>query len=245
MDVQTALLEYGFDEKEIKVYLSILKHGKVTAHEISKYTGILRQTCYDTINKLQERGLASQVIENKKTYFFVENPESLIKGLKQKEKNIQDILPELTSLANISNSNTLARQYRGLSGIKLIYEDFLEAKTLIKTIQPEIPEKILKEYFVENFSVKRIDKKIPIFILKEEIETEFQESINTDKKKFREVRLSRELNKIKTHIVIYDNKIAFLNYDSEPSGVIIEDESMKQSQENFFDIIWKKAKEYK
>lgn len=244
MDIQTALGEYGLDEKEVKIYLILLKHGRISAHDISRHTGILRQTTYDSLSKLQQRGLVSQIIENKKTYFFVENPEVLVKSLKQKEKNIQDILPELNSLMSISNKDTTAKQYRGLSGIKLIYEDFLESKTPIKTIQPEIPEKILKEYFVENFSVKRVEKKIPILILKEEIETEFQKGINTDKKKFREVKLFKELGKINTHIVIYDNKIAFLNYDLEPVGVIIEDKFMKESQESLFNIIWKLAKTF-
>lgn len=244
MDIQTALMEYGLDEKEIKIYLVLLKHGKISAHDLSRHTGILRQTTYDSLSKLQQRGLVSQIIENKKTYFFIESPDSLIKSLKQKEKNIQDVLPELNSIINISNKDTTARQYKGLNGLRLIYEDFLESKTVLKTIHPDIPEKIMQEYFIANFTVKRIEKKIPILLLKEKIVTEFQKNINSDKAKFREVRLSGELKNIKTHITMYDNKIAFINYDSEPVGVIIEDKFMKESQENLFDIIWKNSKKY-
>jgi sugar-specific transcriptional regulator TrmB len=242
MDIQTALAEYGLDEKEIKIYLALLKHGKISAYDLSRHTGILRQTTYDSLNKLQQKGLVSQIIENKKTYFFIENPNSLIKSLKQKEKAIQDILPELNSLMNISTKSTVARQYKGINGIKLIYEDFLESKTIIKTIHPDMPEKVLKEYFIANFSIKRIEKKIPILVLKQKIESEFQKNIKSEKSKFREIRLSKELININTHITLYDNKIAFINYDSEPTGIIIEDKFIKESQENLFDILWKDSK---
>ncbi len=243
MDITEGLLEYGLEEKEIKCYISILKSGKTTAHEISKNTDIIRQTCYDTLSKLQQKGLVSQIIENKKTYFLIENPENLIKSLKEKEDNINLILPELKAISNSSEKETKAKQYTGLKGIKAIYEDFLLSKTPIKTIQPDLPEKILREYFIENFSLKRADKKIPIRILKEEMINEFQERITTEKKKFREVRLLKSLDKIKTHIVIYGEKVAFLNYGGEPTGIIIEDKSIQESQENLFDILWTKSKE--
>jgi sugar-specific transcriptional regulator TrmB len=244
MDIETALLEYGLDEKEIKAYLALLKYGKSSAHEISRFTGILRQTAYDTLNKLQQKGLITQVIENKKTYYLCESPESLIKLLKQKEKNILDIIPDLNLIKQNLNKETSVKHYKGVQGIRLLYEDFLESKTPIKTIQLDIPEKYLKEYFVENFFIKRVERKIPTLILKEKIESEFQKNIKTDKKKLREVRLSNDLKEVKAHIVIYDNKVVFLDYGPEPTGILIENEYIKKSEEVLFDSIWNKAKVY-
>lgn len=242
MDVQTALLEYGLNDKEIKIYLGLLEHGSKSAHEISKITGILRQTTYDTLSSLEKKGIVSEVEKNTKAYYNAEKPESFLIQLKEKEKLIKDVMAELNSLNGKTQFETKTKQFNGIKGIKLLYNDFLKSKTTIKTIQPDIPEKFLKEYFIENYLSKRVENKIPTQILKEKIVTEFQKSINTDRKKFREVRLSKELNGAETHIVIYDNKVVFLDYRNEPVAVLIENKSFKDSQETLFDALWKNAR---
>jgi len=242
MDAQTALLEYGLDEKEIKIYLSLLEYGSKSAHEISKTTGILRQTTYDILSRLEKKGLISEVEKNTKTYYSAEKPESFLYQLKEKEKLMRDVMNELNSLTNKTLFETKTKQFNGIKGIKLLYEDFLKSKTPIKTIHPEIPEKLLKEYFIDNFSAKRSEKRIPILVLKEKITTEFQKRMNTDKKKLREVRLSKELKNVETHVVLYDNKVVFLDYRNEPVGILIENKAFKETQESMFDSFWKNAK---
>lgn len=242
MDIQTALNEYGLDEKETKVYLYLLEHGTSSAHDISKFTSVLRQTAYDTLSKLAKKGLISETVINKKTNYAASEPEALLYTLKEKEKLISGFMKDMKDLQNKNSMETITRQFTGIKGIKTLYEDFLKAKTPIKTIQPDIPEKLLKEYFVENFSIKRIEKNIPMLILKEKISTEFQKSINTNKKKLREVRLSNELKDVETHIVIYDNKVVFLDYRNTPIATLIENEHFKSTQEILFNNIWNKSR---
>src|SRR3989344_2995064 len=216
MDVKTALIEYGLDDKEVAVYLFLLQNGTNSAHSIAQGTGILRQTTYDTLAKLENLGLITEIIKND--------------------------MGELKNLKDSSLGKTFTRQFNGIKGIKIMYSDFLKSQASIKTIQPEIPEKFLKEYFVENFSIKRIEQRVPIKILKAEIATEFQKSIDTDKKKFREVRLSSDLDGINSHIVLYNNKVAFLDYRDEASGVLIENDLFFKSMEVLFEVLWKKSK---
>ncbi len=244
MDVKSSLIEYGLDEKEISVYLFLLQNGINSANGISVGTGILRQTVYDTVSKLENKGLVSEVIKNDKKYFIAQDPEAFISILKDKEIIVKNVMSELKSIKNISLDKTSTKQFNGLKGIKLIYEDFLKSKTEIKTIQQDIPEKLLKEYFIENFSIKRVEKKIQIKILKSGIETEFQKLINTDKKKFREVKLISSLDGVDSHIVLYNGKIAFLDYRDEPSGIVIENEVFSKSFEIIFNILWKMGKKY-
>ncbi len=244
MDIKTTLLEYGLDDKEISVYLFLLQNGTNSANGISSGTGILRQTVYDIVSKLENKGFISEIIKNDKKYFIAQDPESFIVILKDKEVIIKNILTELKNLRNISLDKTSTRQFNGIKGIKLIYEDFLKSKTGIKTIQQDIPEKLLKEYFIENFSIKRAEKKIPIKILKSSIQTDFQKSINTDKKKFREVKLIKNLYGVDSHIVLYNGKIAFLDYRDEPSGVVIENEVFFKSLDIIFNVLWNTGKKY-
>ena len=242
MDVKTALIEYGLDDKEVAVYLFLLQNCTNSAHSIAQGTGILRQTTYDTLAKLENLGLITEIIKNDKKYFIAEDPDSFIGILRDKEALVNNVMGELKNLKDSSLGKTFTRQFNGIKGIKIMYSDFLKSQASIKTIQPEIPEKFLKEYFVENFSIKRIEQRVPIKILKAEIATEFQKSIDTDKKKFREVRLSSDLDGINSHIVLYNNKVAFLDYRDEASGVLIENDLFFKSMEVLFEVLWKKSK---
>ena len=62
--VKKSLEEVGFDNKEIQVYLSLLKIGETSATKISKETKIERTLVYYIIEKLINRGLVSFNLKN-------------------------------------------------------------------------------------------------------------------------------------------------------------------------------------
>lgn len=244
MNNKLALLEYGLTEKEADCYIYLLRQGESSANEISKNTGILRQTIYDILNKLEHKGIISQVSENNTTYFMAEKPEIFLEKLEEKKEIINLALPSLESLKNLSQSSTNVKMYKGLNGIKSLFTLFLESPTPILTIQPEIKgEETLKEFYVKNFSVKRIEKKIPIKILREKIVSKLQEELATKKNEFREVRLSEEVAKIETHYIIYGDNLAMISYGEELSGIEIKDKTFTDSFRILFNNIWEKAKE--
>ena len=56
----------GFTEKEAKVYLTLLRIGKIQIHEIAHHTGIKRTTLYTLIPELQKKGFVKKKFEGKK-----------------------------------------------------------------------------------------------------------------------------------------------------------------------------------
>ena len=58
------LAEFGLTRNEIRVYLTLLKMGSALAGEITEKTGIHRRNIYDSLERLQEKGLVSFVIIN-------------------------------------------------------------------------------------------------------------------------------------------------------------------------------------
>jgi len=46
------LLEFGFEHKESKIYLTLLKLGNIPASRIAKETGLDRRTTYDVLERL-------------------------------------------------------------------------------------------------------------------------------------------------------------------------------------------------
>ena len=81
-----SLKQIGLKEKEIKVYLIILKLGSLSAQTISSETGIKRTTVYLVLEKLKKIGLVGEIIEKNKKIFFAEKPEKLLKIIQAKKK---------------------------------------------------------------------------------------------------------------------------------------------------------------
>ena len=84
-----SLKQLGLQEKEIKVYLVILKLGSLPAQMIASETDIKRTTVYLVLEKLKKIGLVGEIIEKNKKLFFAEKPEKLLKIARQKKKEIE------------------------------------------------------------------------------------------------------------------------------------------------------------
>ena len=241
MDKKTALIEWGLNEKEASTYLFLIENGLSSVQEISKKTGILRQTVYEIVNKLEHYGLISEISQNKKTFFQAAKPQKLVSLLDEKKSIINSVLPSLEELEERAKSDSNVRVFKGVKGIKTINQEVLECKK-IKTLLPDIGEEFMKEFYIENFSIKRIEKKIPIKVLRGEVKTIYQKTIKTDKEIFREVKFNKELTPIKAQYIIYGNSLAIISFHGEPFGVVIKDPLIHNSIEIMFDVLWKQAK---
>lgn len=244
IDIKTALQEWGLNEKETEVYLFLIKNGSNSANEIAKSTGILRQTIYEIIDKLELKGLINEITINKKKYFEATPPNKLQTILEEKKKIIDSIMPSLEALGKSKKSSSKTRVYLGKNGLKMVLRDPLTSKTEIKAIHPSYSEKFFQEFFIQNFSVSRIHKKIPIKILRGKVDTDFQKEVSmTDKKKLREVKLLSDLENIKASFIQYNNKITMINYNEDnPFAVMIEDESISASFQIIYNSLWDKGK---
>jgi len=241
IDPKQILLEYGLDQKETEVYVCLLTNGASSSQSISKSTSILRQSTYDILNKLILKGIVTSVSENGTTLFVAQKPQILLEILEEKKMSISKIIPFLNGL-NQNSPSVFAEQLKGMKGLKSLYDDFLLSKETIYTIQPQIPEAVLKEYFVRNFLTKRAENKIAIKILRANIVTQFQKEIITDSKKYREVKLLSLLDQFESHLVIYGDKVVLMDYGQSLSGVRITNKVFAHSLKLMFNILWNQAR---
>src|SRR3989344_2709393 len=101
MEIETAkrtLEELEFDEKEVEIYLALLRIGETTATKISQETKVERTLVYYIIEKLINRGLVSFKLKNNVKYYSASNPENILEKLKEKEKSFKEVLPFLEQL---------------------------------------------------------------------------------------------------------------------------------------------------
>ncbi|MFA7309217.1 MAG: helix-turn-helix domain-containing protein [Patescibacteria group bacterium] len=60
MAIQQTLKKLGLNEKEIKVYLNLLKHGKTKPSDLAKLTNLSRPTLYNIARSLVSKGVIAE-----------------------------------------------------------------------------------------------------------------------------------------------------------------------------------------
>ena len=119
----SVLRELGLSDKEIKIYLTLLKLGQSTVNLIAKKANLNRVTCYDVLKYLQEKGLVSYVIKSGVKYYESAEPRKLLGDLQEKQAKLKSILPELEALKQSVNEKPSIEVYEGVKGLKTIIED--------------------------------------------------------------------------------------------------------------------------
>src|SRR3989344_6605441 len=156
----TALEQLGLTKNQSIVYISLLKLGSTSAQNIIKESGLHRSRVYDSLEKLEDLGLASFVVKDFKKYFQAAGPEKLLEYVEEKKEIINQILPELKILEGTKKEAINAFIYKGKEGIKTIHSEMLKEGKDVYVLGAK--GKIFTElpYFIPNFERERIKKKI-------------------------------------------------------------------------------------
>ena len=130
-ETEKILLDAGFSEKEIAVYVALLSLGKGIVTKISRTASVSRTTTYDILNSLSQKGLVKISGKEPKQEYVVESPERLEKfiseGVEKKNNDLNKIkyvIPELFSIYNTKETPKV-RYYEGIDGLKKALEDTL------------------------------------------------------------------------------------------------------------------------
>ena len=106
---EEALQSLGLTEKEIQIYLACLKLGSSLVQDIALSAKQNRTSTYDLLSSLEKKGFVSFTISSGKKHYQAINPKNLINLFKEKEKLIEESLPELELLLSAVASETLAK----------------------------------------------------------------------------------------------------------------------------------------
>lgn len=95
MSLINKLKEMNFSEVEAKIYITLLKYGKSTGYEISKYSGIPRSKIYNHIETLMSRGVLELYSTEKVNLYKAISPEELVKLSRKSLDNTLNSFEEL------------------------------------------------------------------------------------------------------------------------------------------------------
>ncbi|MBM3234582.1 hypothetical protein FJZ19_05830 [Candidatus Pacearchaeota archaeon] len=244
--METKALEgLGLTRNESLVYITLLEIGKSHIGQISEKTKMHRRTIYDCLERLQDRGLVSFVIEGNIRFFIAINPSKLKDIADEKQEKIIQILPKLLSIAKKSKEKTEVNVYSGKEGLKNVMEDLVKSKPkLWLSLTSAAKAREAFPVYLDQFHDKRVKEKIFLRIVFANNKGIMKRAKELKKTKLTEVRFTNFEYVMPISIWIYNDKVSFLLWDSE-TGIIIQSKETFDSFRHYFELIWKIASKSK
>lgn len=233
--ISSILEDIGLEKREIKIYIVLLKEQNLTALEISKRTHIDRTTVYDLLERLMNEGIVSSFVENKVKHFKVLPPEKLLSFYQEKIFSLENIIPSLQEISDQRKESVTCELFHGKNGIRIVINDFIQAKKDYKAIG------IRKEYeeFLEFFTDQVILQLDKLKIKETALVEEGSEFIKLKHGSY------RQLNKNSlpaVSVLIYGNVTVFFMWKEPYCAIRIENKDFARLQEEYFGLLWETAK---
>jgi sugar-specific transcriptional regulator TrmB len=236
---QAFLEEAGLTNSEVRIYISLLEKGSARAGEISRNTGIHRRSVYDSIERLIQKGLVSYIKTNNRHYYEAAPPEKLLELLKEKEENLNQMLPELKLLQKLSEGKKEVLFFRGKPAIKTVFDDQIKEGKEILILGDAVNVSEIVKYYFTHFDKERLEKKIKVRML-------FDESARKEeylkKIPLSELKFIKKGSKSSVSTNIYADKISIIMWEENPKAILITEPALAQSFRSYFEFIWDLAK---
>jgi sugar-specific transcriptional regulator TrmB len=237
--VINVLKSIGLNRNEIFVYLDLIKKGKSSALEISKRTQLHRSNVYDILEKLFEKGIIDETIEDSKKYFYPIEPEDLLDYLKQKEIELESILPEIEKIHNLPKEDRYVAISRGINSVKNIIQHLLDLNSPIQIYGMVRKMQESMGIFMEQFHRKRIKRKIASRII-------YSPFTEDEAKKMNSLDYTRTgilaTSRPKVTVFICFDKVVIVIWEIPVEAIIIQGKEIKETFEEYFNFLWESAK---
>ncbi len=236
------LQEFGLNEKEASVYLSMLALGESSVQKIAESASVKRPTAYVILESLKKKGLVNTVIRGSKKGYAAESPERLETVIEQRRQHLLSALPELLSLQQGEREGTggLIRYYEGLDAIKNVYHQILKGikhKDPFLMIAKADDWLALAPGYLENFLRQMEEKSAHARLLL--VDTPAAQTFKKSKKDDRvEILLLNRGVALTTSLVITSQLLFLHQLKPSVSGIAIENNSAIKTHMELFEIIW-------
>jgi predicted transcriptional regulator len=242
--ITSILRRVGLSEGEVRIYVALIDLGSVKLSIIQEKTGIERRNIYDILNKLIEKGLVSYTEENKKKSFQVTDPKKLISYLEEKKAHLQGIQEEVAKQLPIllekfkSNKPTIrAEVFRGIEGIKAVWEDILNYPEMRWIGSGRYLPKKYPNFFIP-WNKRRIENKVWWFnLMRQEIRSEIKHPLSLEKIRY----LPEEFSGNPAVIGIYGNKVAQFLFGEYLFAFVIESKELADNYKRYHRYLWDKV----
>ena len=252
--ITTQLTQFGLDEVEVQIYLSLLEKGEKTPLDLSRETNINRSKIYRYLDRLKLKHLIEETDKGRGLRLKAANPDSFQLFILEKERELKnqkellpDIVKELASLPGSARSGFEIKHYHGTDGLKQMLWNHLKAKKEILVFGYENRNNIAGKAFAETIRFEQVERKIT----KIEIENATDQgnywytSVANWGKFYKSRYIPPRILNIKQYQVIFNDTISILNWaDGNKVGIEITNQNFADMSKQIFWKFWDIAEEY-
>ena len=240
METKEILRKIGLSEDETLIYLALLHRGNLSVSEVSEKTKLYRPNVYKAIPTLEERGLVNITKKGKRKLYMAASPKKLSSLLDSLQNDLNQALPNMLFEFNKKEKRPFVIFLDGPAGIRKVYDDIIttlkRGDTFYRYSSSKHPKK--RDYYVSgDYSAKRDAKQIERYVITNEgtnkiKKSKFEKSVKIVPKSF-------DLFEYDITQLIYGDKIAFVDYNTE-TAIIIENPIIAQFQQKIFKLLFQK-----
>src|SRR3989338_148278 len=255
--IASILEEYGLDEKEIKIYASLVEKGELNAYALAKITGIHRSTAYAVIERLSSRGFISKIQKGEKTFYSAIEVSKIISKIKEKESLLLSLIPEFEKIKE-----------EGISRVR-VFESKESQKQFSFNLFNQINSGNIKEFYLlsggpskEVNPEKKDEEDLTSKLFMERLLKELKKQKSSKKMEYKgiwnekfkgsdllnlfsglgEYRFLEEIPTLAT-LVIYGEYIAYLfTINWNPQVIEIQNRLIAEENRAYFSYLWSIAK---
>ena len=240
-EISDALVSFGLTEKEIAVYIALLKIGTGSAYAISKLSKIKLSTSYVVLDALIDRGVVVRVPKTRKRLYTARLPYTLLENLQQRVHSFEQVMPMLAGMARDQGK-----------GAQLLFFDGVEE--IKKGMQYRLKEMAKKEIVGFYGATQHVSPELDAVFIEwnkniasESITTRAIAPDHPSLKQYR--RLDKEHNRV-VKIIPYQQYTSDISVDitpffvrliifsTNPQCVIIESKTVAQTFRQIFEMVW-------
>jgi sugar-specific transcriptional regulator TrmB len=214
-----------------------LELGPSSAGAVLEKAGIQNSVFHLCVNRLIEKGLVSYARKNKFRVYSAANPENFLVYMKDKEKEIQAILPELKAKQSFAREKQEVELFEGIKGVLTLLNILIDGakkgdEFLFFSAEAETMEKSkeIQEFYV-RYDAKRKDKGLivkgiapkslqPLFASRKALNMKYTDL------------------PVPANTGICNNKMALISWGEKQTGVLINSKNIIEKQRKFFTAFW-------
>ena len=251
--IKEILKRIGLDEKEIQVYLKLLRYGPNRASTLAYQMNLPRTTVQNILNRLEKNQVVTRSMEKNVHVFAPVHPDNLKRLIEmiRREKNsefdrlvedLKSVTPELTSMMKSNKRIPNVQFFQGKDAVRRVLFDTLTSKTELKDFANidamfQHVQSINNEYVAEREKTKITKRSL---LLDTPFARQVYESGKYSSKSHKGYKwINANLYPFALEMNIYDGKVSYITYvDEDFVGVIIENEHIYRMHDSMWNLLW-------
>jgi len=248
--IQDSLVQLGFRDKEVPIFLALVQSGPQPVSVVTKKTRLNRSTVYGVLESLVGRGFVSRVLKDNVQYYCAVSGNKLLELLKvrkseleRQERNLTSALPQLMGMMNLYLEKPKVSYFEGAQGVMIAMEETLKSNDTLLCYCPLDAwlESSLADYIRDYIHRRTQVLKIPNRVLECDTPLARKFFYEESPPEFTEHRfIPSGVAFSHSEVNIFDNKVAIVSLlPANMFGVILESKEIADTQRAIFELAWR------